>query len=72
MYVYSLKDGINDGFLTPFKRQADTRPRWTTYTSTRPTINVVEGEIEVGRATYEEVHFNNGSSIIRRAREPTG
>ncbi len=23
VYVYSLKDGINDGFLTPFKVQAD-------------------------------------------------
>ena len=28
VYVYSLRDGINDGFLTPFKvRQIATAPR---------------------------------------------
>jgi type I restriction enzyme R subunit len=34
VYIYSLKEGINDGFLTPFK----VKPPLSTTTSTRPTI----------------------------------
>jgi type I restriction enzyme R subunit len=35
VYTYSLKEGINDGFLTPF-RSSSSRPAWT-ITPTRPT-----------------------------------
>lgn len=48
VYIYSLKDGINDGFLTPFKvKQIATTGDEYVYTSDD---TVVEGEIEEGRA----------------------
>lgn len=55
VYVYSLKDGINDGFLTPFKvKQIDTTIDDYTYTSDD---TVLEGEIEEGkRYTEEEIN----------------
>jgi len=47
VYIYSLKDGINDGFLTPFKvRQIATTGDKYIYTSDD---TIVEGEIEEGR-----------------------
>ncbi len=64
VYVYSLKDGINDGFLTPFKiRQIATTLDEYVYTSDD---TVVEGEVETGKR-YEEADFNRIIEI--RARE---
>jgi type I restriction enzyme R subunit len=54
-FIYSLKDGINDGYLTPFKvKQISTTLDEYTY---QPDDNVVEGEIEEGRR-YTESDFN--------------
>ena len=48
VYIYSLKEGINDGFLTPFKvKQIPTTLDEYVYT---PDDTVVEGEIESGQA----------------------
>ena len=47
VYVYSLKEGINDGFLTPFKvKQIDTTIDENLLTSDD---TVIEGEIEEGK-----------------------
>ncbi len=47
VYVYSLKDGINDGFLTPFRvKQISTTLDEYVYT---PDDKLVEGEIESGK-----------------------
>ena len=55
VYVYSLKDGINDGFLTPFKvKQISTTLDDYVYTSDD---ELIEGEIEIGKR-YTEVDFN--------------
>jgi len=53
VYIYSLKDGINDGFLTPFKvREIATTGDTYRYTSDD---KIIEGEIEEGREyTLEE------------------
>ena len=48
VYIYSLKEGINDGFLTPFQGRSRL-PRRSTNTSTTPMTSVVEGEVEEGR-----------------------
>jgi len=63
VFVYSLKDGINDGFLTPFKvKQISTTLDEYIYTSDD---TVVEGEIEAGK-TYEEADFNKNIEIRSR------
>jgi type I restriction enzyme R subunit len=50
--VYSLKEGINDGFLTPFKvKQIATTLDEYVYT---PDDEVVEGEVEAGQALRRE------------------
>ncbi|MAO13711.1 EcoAI/FtnUII family type I restriction enzme subunit R [Marinobacter sp.] len=55
VYVYSLKEGINDGYLTPFKvKQIATTLDDYIYTSDD---DVVEGEIEEGKR-YTETDFN--------------
>ena len=55
MYIYSLRDGINDGFLTPFKvKQISTTLDEYIYT---PDDRLMEGEIESGRR-YTESDFN--------------
>lgn len=52
VYVYSLKEGINDGFLTPFKvKQIDTTIDEYLFTSDD---TVLEGEIEEGKRYTEE------------------
>ena len=52
VYVYSLKEGINDGFLTPFKvKQIDTNIDEYLFTSDD---TVLEGEIEEGKRYTEE------------------
>lgn len=63
VYVYSLKEGINDGFLTPFKvKQIATTLDDYVYTSDD---QVVEGEIETGKR-YTEVDFNRVIEIKAR------
>lgn len=63
VYIYSLKEGINDGYLTPFKvRQIATTVDDYIYTSDD---DVVEGEIEEGRR-YTELDFNRVIEIEAR------
>ena len=63
--MYSLKDGINDGFLTPFRvKQISTTLDEYVYTSDD---TVVEGEIEAGKV-YEEKDFNKVIEIRERER----
>ena len=63
VYVYSLKDGINDGFLTPFKvKQIATTLDEYVYTSDDM---LVEGELEAGKR-YEEADFNKTIEITER------
>ena len=63
VYVYSLKDGINDGFLTPFKvKQIDTTIDEYIFTSDD---TVVEGEIEEGKR-YTEAEMNRLIEIKER------
>ncbi|MCX7028274.1 MAG: DEAD/DEAH box helicase family protein [Spirochaetes bacterium] len=63
VYVYSLKEGINDGFLTPFKvKQISTTLDEYIYTSDD---TLVEGELEEGRV-YAEPDFNRIIEIKER------
>ncbi len=63
VYIYSLKEGINDGFLTPFRvQQIATTLDDYLYTSDD---DVVEGEIETGRR-YSEEDFNRIIEIKER------
>ncbi|ACX95469.1 EcoAI/FtnUII family type I restriction enzme subunit R [Halothiobacillus neapolitanus] len=63
VFVYSLKDGINDGFLTPFRvKQIATTLDEYVYT---PDDTLVEGEIEAGKR-YEEADFNKIIEIKER------
>jgi type I restriction enzyme R subunit len=63
VYVYSLKDGINDGFLTPFKvKQISTTLDEYVYT---PDDKLIEGEVEVGKR-YTEADFNKIIEIKER------
>ena len=63
VYVYSLKEGINDGFLTPFKvRQVATTLDDYVYT---PDDQVVQGEVEAGK-WYVEKDFNRIIEIKER------
>jgi type I restriction enzyme R subunit len=55
VYIYSLKEGINDGYLTPFKVRAFASTI-DDYTYT-PDDWVVEGEVIEGKK-YEEKEFN--------------
>lgn len=65
VYTYSLKEGINDGYLTPFKvRQIGTTIDEYVYTSDDA---VVEGEVEVGKR-YTEGDFNRTIEIEARER----
>lgn len=66
IYTYSLKEGISDGFLTPFKvRRIKTTLDEYVYT---PDDSVVEGEVESGRV-YEERDFNRIIEIEPRERK---
>ncbi|HZR78654.1 MAG TPA: DEAD/DEAH box helicase family protein [Chthoniobacterales bacterium] len=66
VYVYSLKEGINDGFLTPFKvKQISTTLDDYVYTSDD---NVIEGEVETGRR-YTEADFNKIIEIMEREKK---
>ncbi len=63
VYTYSLKEGINDGFLTPFRvRQISTTLDEYVYTSDD---TLIEGEIEQGKR-YTEPDFNRIIEIKER------
>jgi type I restriction enzyme R subunit len=63
IFIYSLKEGINDGFLTPFKvKRIKTTLDDYRYTSDD---TIVEGEIEEGKL-YEEKDFNRTIEIVER------
>jgi type I restriction enzyme, R subunit len=63
VYVYSLKEGVNDGFLTPFKvvQIATTLDEYV-YTSDD---TLVEGQVEAGKR-YMESDFNKIIEIRQR------
>jgi type I restriction enzyme R subunit len=62
-YIYSLKEGINDGYLTPFKvKRVTTSLDEYTYDSED---QIIEGEIEHGK-TYKEDDFNKIIEIKAR------
>ncbi|MGH8737160.1 MAG: EcoAI/FtnUII family type I restriction enzme subunit R [Burkholderiales bacterium] len=66
VFIYSLKDGINDGFLTPFKvKQIQTTLDDYVYTADD---TVVEGEVEAGKR-YEEKDFNKVIEIKAREKK---
>lgn len=66
VYVYSLKEGINDGFLTPFRvKQIQTTLDYYVYT---PDDMVVEGEVEAGKL-YDEPDFNRSIEIREREKK---
>ncbi|MEI7510902.1 MAG: DEAD/DEAH box helicase family protein [Candidatus Peregrinibacteria bacterium] len=63
VYIYSLKEGINDGFLTPFKvKRIKTTLDDYMYTSDD---DIIEGEIEAGKL-YTEADFNKKIEIEAR------
>ena len=63
VYIYSLKEGINDGFLTPFRvKQVDTTLDEYVYTSDD---TVEEGEVQAGKE-YTESDFNRIIKIDER------
>ena len=65
VYIYSLKEGINDGFLTPFKvKQIATTLDDYVYTADD---HLIEGEVEEGRR-YDESDFNRIIEITERER----
>lgn len=65
VFIYSLKEGINDGFLTPFKvKQISTTLDDYVYTQDD---TVVEGQVEEGKR-YEETDFNRTIVIDERER----
>lgn len=66
VFIYSLKEGINDGFLTPFRlKQIATTLDDYVYT---PDDTLVEGEIEAGKR-YEEADFNRSIEIVAREKK---
>lgn len=66
VFIYSLKDGINDGFLTPFRlKQIATTLDDYVFTADD---TVVEGEIEAGKR-YEEADFNRIIEIKEREKK---
>ncbi len=65
VFIYSLKEGIKDGFLTPFKvKRIQTTIDEYQYTSDD---EIIEGEVEEGRI-YEEKDFNYSIEIEDRER----
>jgi len=63
VYIYSLKEGVNDGFLTPFKvKRIKTTLDDYVYTFDD---KVIEGEVEEGKI-YEESDFNRIIEIKER------
>jgi type I restriction enzyme, R subunit len=65
VFVYSLKEGIKDGFLTPFKvKRIQTTIDEYVYT---PDDEVLEGDVEEGHV-YKESDFNRKIVIEERER----
>ncbi len=63
VFIYSLKDGINDGYLTPFRvKQIATTLDEYVYT---PDDHLIEGEVETGKQ-YVEKDFNKIIEIKER------
>src|SRR3989339_255696 len=63
VYIYSLKEGVNDGFLTPFKvKRIKTTLDDYMYTSDD---QIIEGEVEEGKI-YTEPDFNRTIEIEER------
>lgn len=63
VYTYSLKEGINDGYLTPFRvKQIQTTLDEYVYTSDD---QIIQGEVESGRR-YVEGEFNKIIEIKER------
>ncbi|MDR0977645.1 MAG: DEAD/DEAH box helicase family protein [Endomicrobium sp.] len=66
VYMYSLKDGINDGYLTPFKvRKFQTTLDTYIYS---PDDDVLEGEVKEGYE-YKEKDFNRIIEIEEREKK---
>ncbi len=66
VFVYSLKEGIQDGFLTPFKvKRIQTTLDEYVYS---PDDDVLEGEVEEGHV-YTEKDFNRTIVIKERERK---
>ena len=66
VFVYSLKDGINDGFLTPFRlKQISTTLDEYVYV---PDDVVLEGEVQYGKR-YKEEDFNKIIEIKEREKK---
>ena len=65
-YEYSLRQGIEDGFLTPF-RHVNMQSNIDEYLYS-PDDEVISGEVEVGK-TYKEVDFYRGDIKIRQRDE---
>ena len=62
-FIYSLREGINDGFLTPFRvKQIQTTMDEYVYT---PDDQLIEGDVEAGRR-YVETDFNKNIEIRER------
>jgi type I restriction enzyme R subunit len=69
VYIYSLKEGVNDGFLTPFKvKRIQTNLSDYVYTSDD---QIIEGEIEIGKI-YKEEEFNRSIEIVEREKYRVG
>ena len=66
VYIYSLKEGINDGYLTPFKVKR-IKTTLDDYIHTNDD-QVIEGEIEEGKI-YTEPDFNKIIEIKEREAE---
>lgn len=65
VFIYSLKDGIEDGFLTPYKvRRIQTTIDEYLYT---PDDDILQGEVEEGHV-YTEPEFNKSIVIEERER----
>ena len=66
VFIYSLKEGVNDGFLTPFKvKQIATTLDDYVYT---PDDRVMEGDVEAERR-YVEADFNKIIEIMEREKK---
>ncbi len=65
VYIYSLKEGVNDGYLTPFKvKQIATTLDDYVYTQDD---EIIEGEVQEGKR-YTEAEFNRIIEIKERER----
>jgi type I restriction enzyme, R subunit len=63
VYIYSLKEGVNDGFLTPFKVKR-IKTTLDDYIYTTDDL-LIEGEVEEGKI-YDEPDFNRIIVITER------